>query len=84
MLVEASRIVTEGIVRDPSDVDMGLILGIGFPAFRGGLLRWADSLGAEKVLEMLKKYEHLGPRFQPTEAMSKLAVAGMEWYGKKG
>ena len=28
-----------GIVRDPSDVDMGLILGIGFPPFRGGILR---------------------------------------------
>ena len=38
MLVEASLVLTEGIVRDPADVDMGLILGIGFPAFRGGIL----------------------------------------------
>ena len=45
MLTEASRILAEGIVREPGDVDMGLILGIGFPAFRGGLLRWADNLG---------------------------------------
>ncbi len=29
---------------------MGLILGIGFPPFRGGLLRWADSLGPDKIL----------------------------------
>src|SRR5581483_7655091 len=42
MLVEASRALAEGIVREPADVDMGLILGIGFPPFRGGLLRWAD------------------------------------------
>jgi 3-hydroxyacyl-CoA dehydrogenase/enoyl-CoA hydratase/3-hydroxybutyryl-CoA epimerase/3-hydroxyacyl-CoA dehydrogenase/enoyl-CoA hydratase/3-hydroxybutyryl-CoA epimerase/enoyl-CoA isomerase len=80
MLVEASRVLTEGIVRDPGDVDMGLILGIGFPAFRGGLLRWADSLGPDKVLEKLKQYEHLGPRFQPTEQMRRLAAEGKRFY----
>jgi 3-hydroxyacyl-CoA dehydrogenase/enoyl-CoA hydratase/3-hydroxybutyryl-CoA epimerase/3-hydroxyacyl-CoA dehydrogenase/enoyl-CoA hydratase/3-hydroxybutyryl-CoA epimerase/enoyl-CoA isomerase len=80
MLVEASRVLTEGIVRDPGDVDMGLILGIGFPAFRGGLLRWADGLGLGKVLEMLGRYEKLGPRFHPTEQMRQLAAAGKGFY----
>src|SRR5207247_1006837 len=47
MLTEASRVLMEGIVREPADVDMGLILGIGFPPQRGGLLRWADSLGLQ-------------------------------------
>ena len=69
MLTEASRVLTEGIVREPGDVDMGLILGIGFPPFHGGILRWADSQGLANVLAKLKKYEHLGPRFQPTEQM---------------
>ena len=41
MLLEATRVLEEGIVREPGDVDMGLILGIGFPPFRGGILRWA-------------------------------------------
>ena len=59
---------------------MGLILGIGFPAFRGGILRWADALGMRKVLDMLKKYETLGPRFQPTEPMRRLAAEGKGFY----
>jgi 3-hydroxyacyl-CoA dehydrogenase/enoyl-CoA hydratase/3-hydroxybutyryl-CoA epimerase/3-hydroxyacyl-CoA dehydrogenase/enoyl-CoA hydratase/3-hydroxybutyryl-CoA epimerase/enoyl-CoA isomerase len=80
MLTEASRVLTEGIVREPGDVDMGLILGIGFPSFRGGLLRWADSLGLPAVLEKLKRYEHLGPRFQPTEQMRRLAAEGKGFY----
>jgi 3-hydroxyacyl-CoA dehydrogenase/enoyl-CoA hydratase/3-hydroxybutyryl-CoA epimerase/enoyl-CoA isomerase len=80
MLVEASRVLSEGIVRDPGDVDMGLILGIGFPAFRGGVLRWADTLGLSKVLEMLKRYESLGPRFHPTEQMRRLAADGKGFY----
>jgi 3-hydroxyacyl-CoA dehydrogenase/enoyl-CoA hydratase/3-hydroxybutyryl-CoA epimerase/3-hydroxyacyl-CoA dehydrogenase/enoyl-CoA hydratase/3-hydroxybutyryl-CoA epimerase/enoyl-CoA isomerase len=80
MLTEASRVLTEGIVREPGDVDMGLILGIGFPPFRGGLLRWADGIGLAKVLEKLAKYEKLGPRFQPTEQMRRLAAAGKGFY----
>jgi 3-hydroxyacyl-CoA dehydrogenase/enoyl-CoA hydratase/3-hydroxybutyryl-CoA epimerase/3-hydroxyacyl-CoA dehydrogenase/enoyl-CoA hydratase/3-hydroxybutyryl-CoA epimerase/enoyl-CoA isomerase len=80
MLTEASRVLTEGIVREPGDVDMGLILGIGFPPFRGGILRWADALGLPNVLERLKKYEHLGQRFQPTEQMRKLAAEGKGFY----
>jgi hypothetical protein len=79
-LTEASRVLTEGIVREPGDVDMGLILGIGFPAFRGGLLRWADALGLPAVLERLRKYEALGPRFAPTEQMRKLTASGKGFY----
>jgi 3-hydroxyacyl-CoA dehydrogenase/enoyl-CoA hydratase/3-hydroxybutyryl-CoA epimerase/3-hydroxyacyl-CoA dehydrogenase/enoyl-CoA hydratase/3-hydroxybutyryl-CoA epimerase/enoyl-CoA isomerase len=80
MLTEASRVLTEGIVREPGDVDMGLILGIGFPAFRGGLLRWADSLGLPAMLEKLRKYEALGPRYAPTEQMKKLAAERRGFY----
>jgi 3-hydroxyacyl-CoA dehydrogenase/enoyl-CoA hydratase/3-hydroxybutyryl-CoA epimerase/3-hydroxyacyl-CoA dehydrogenase/enoyl-CoA hydratase/3-hydroxybutyryl-CoA epimerase/enoyl-CoA isomerase len=71
MLTEARRCLSEGIVRDPADVDMGLILGIGFPAWRGGILSWADEMGMAKVLEKLKQYEPLGRRFEPTEQMRK-------------
>jgi 3-hydroxyacyl-CoA dehydrogenase/enoyl-CoA hydratase/3-hydroxybutyryl-CoA epimerase/3-hydroxyacyl-CoA dehydrogenase/enoyl-CoA hydratase/3-hydroxybutyryl-CoA epimerase/enoyl-CoA isomerase len=80
MLVEASRVLEEGIVREPGDVDMGLILGIGFPSFKGGLLRWADSLGLRTVLEKLRHYEELGPQFRPTERMRQLAAEGKEFY----
>ena len=80
MLTEASRVLAEGIVREPADVDMGLILGIGFPPFRGGLLRWADTVGLKGVVERLKKYEALGPRFRPTEQMTKLAAEGKGFY----
>jgi 3-hydroxyacyl-CoA dehydrogenase len=80
MLTEASRVLTEGIVREPADVDMGLILGIGFPTFRGGLLRWADGMGLPAVQDRLAKYANLGPRFAPTDEMKKLAAAGRGFY----
>ncbi len=80
MLTEASRVLVEEIVREPGDVDMGLILGIGFPTFRGGLLRWADDVGLGKIVERLQKYEHLGVRFQPTDRMRALAASGRGFY----
>ncbi|TXT35731.1 MAG: 3-hydroxyacyl-CoA dehydrogenase [Planctomycetota bacterium] len=46
MLLEATRVLEEGIVAAPHHVDMGLILGIGFPPFRGGILHWCDTEGA--------------------------------------
>jgi 3-hydroxyacyl-CoA dehydrogenase/enoyl-CoA hydratase/3-hydroxybutyryl-CoA epimerase/3-hydroxyacyl-CoA dehydrogenase/enoyl-CoA hydratase/3-hydroxybutyryl-CoA epimerase/enoyl-CoA isomerase len=81
MLVEASRTLEEGIVRDPGDVDMGLLLGIGFPAFRGGILRWADTVGVPRILDNLARYTSLGKRFEPTESIRRLAAAGKGFFG---
>ena len=81
MLVEASRTLEEAIVRDPGDVDMGLILGIGFPTFRGGILRWSDTVGLAAIVKKLEKYTSLGKRFEPTETMRKLAAAGKGFFG---
>jgi len=80
MLLEATRTLEEGIVREPADVDMGLILGIGFPPFRGGILRWADSLGADEILRRLEPLRALGKRFEPTESLSKMAKTGEKFY----
>lgn len=76
MLLEATRVIEEGIVRDPADCDMGLILGIGFPPFRGGILRWCDTEGAANILKRLERYIPLGERFKPTESLNRHAKSG--------
>jgi 3-hydroxyacyl-CoA dehydrogenase/enoyl-CoA hydratase/3-hydroxybutyryl-CoA epimerase/3-hydroxyacyl-CoA dehydrogenase/enoyl-CoA hydratase/3-hydroxybutyryl-CoA epimerase/enoyl-CoA isomerase len=80
MLLEATRVLEEKIVREPADVDMGLILGIGFPPFRGGILRWCDSQGAAAVVERLARYRSLGKRFEPTESLLRLAESAETFY----
>jgi 3-hydroxyacyl-CoA dehydrogenase/enoyl-CoA hydratase/3-hydroxybutyryl-CoA epimerase/enoyl-CoA isomerase len=72
MLLEATRILEEEIVREPGNVDMGLILGIGFPPFRGGLLHWCDTEGAGALADKLAKYESLGKRFEPTNSFTQM------------
>ncbi|MGH7140092.1 MAG: 3-hydroxyacyl-CoA dehydrogenase family protein, partial [Pirellulales bacterium] len=80
MVLEATRILAEQKVRDPRDVDLGLIYGIGFPPFKGGLLFWADTLGAAKLVEMLKPYESLGKRYQPTPMLVEMAKSDRTFY----
>ena len=80
MLLEATRVLEERIVRDVRDVDLGLVFGIGFPPFKGGLLFWADTVGAETLLEQLRPFEKLGPRFQPTDMLVQMAKQGDKFY----
>ena len=66
MVNEALWAMDERIARQPSDVDVATVLGIGFPDFRGGLLKYADDLGIETVRTRLEALAgRLGPRFKP-------------------
>ena len=76
MLLEALRVLDEGIVRDGRDIDLAVIHALGFPAFRGGLLAWGDTLGAAEVVRRLEPLHDLGPRMLPTERLLAMAAAG--------
>ena len=80
MLLEATRALEENVVREPADVDMGLILGVGFPTFRGGILRWCDTEGAARILQRVERYTPLGKRFQPTDSLQRLARSASQFY----
>ena len=53
MIDEASRCLEEKVVRKPRELDLALVLGAGFPPFRGGLLRFADSRGIDQIIDEL-------------------------------
>ncbi len=81
MINEAAFCLEDGIVRDPGKLDLAMIFGTGFPPFRGGLLRYADSLGAHRVFARLDDLsERLGPRFAPAETIRTLANARQGFY----
>jgi 3-hydroxyacyl-CoA dehydrogenase/enoyl-CoA hydratase/carnithine racemase len=73
MLLEAVRTVDEQIVRDPRDVDLAVIHALGFPAFRGGLFAWADTLGAAEIVRRLEPLAGLGPRMMPPPRLLDMA-----------
>jgi 3-hydroxyacyl-CoA dehydrogenase/enoyl-CoA hydratase/3-hydroxybutyryl-CoA epimerase len=82
MVNEASRCVEENLVRHVSDIDVGMIFGTGFAPFRGGLLRFADTVGAESIVSDLdifvRKY---GDRFKPSQLLQDYSVRKAKFYG---
>ncbi len=74
MINEASRCLEERIVEKAEYLDLALILGIGFPPFRGGLLAYADTIGTKKITADLHEFEkRYGMRFAPSKLLQKMA-----------
>ena len=82
MIIETVRCLDEGIVETAVEADMGLVMGVGFPPFRGGALKYCDSLGMKTVLEKAAKYAHLGKLYEPTASMQKMAAENKTYYTK--
>jgi 3-hydroxyacyl-CoA dehydrogenase/enoyl-CoA hydratase/3-hydroxybutyryl-CoA epimerase len=81
MINEAAYCMAEELVASASKLDLAMIFGTGFPPFRGGLLRHADSLGAARVLSILEDLaSRLGTRFQPAPLLRDMAKSGARFH----
>ena len=85
MVNEAARCLQDGILRSPRDGDVGAVFGIGFPPFRGGPFRYADSLGAERLVRSLEGLNaDRSPRFAPAQLLIEMAREGRRFYPERG
>lgn len=80
LCIETARCLEDGIVETSIEADMGLVLGLGYPAFRGGALRYVDSLGVAEFCAIADKYAWLGELYHPTDAMREMAASGGSYY----
>ena len=64
MVTELVRCLQESVVASPAEADMAMVYGLGFPPFRGGVLRWIDTLGASRVSALAERWSHLGPLYE--------------------
>ncbi|HEY3699502.1 MAG TPA: fatty acid oxidation complex subunit alpha FadB, partial [Spongiibacteraceae bacterium] len=80
MCIETVRCLEESIVGTPAEADMGLVLGIGFPPFRGGALRYIDQMGVDNFCALADKFAALGPLYRPTEKLRKMAAEKRKFF----
>ena len=82
MINEASRCLEEGVVESASTIDVGMVYGTGFPPFRGGLLRYADSVGVKHIVADLKEFQARFDqyRFEPSQLLLSMADANGTFY----
>ncbi len=73
MAAEAFYVLQEGVARRESDLDVAMVLGAGFPDFRGGVLKYARDLGLDSVLIQLDELtEKFGQRFSACELLREM------------
>ena len=78
---EAAYMMEEGICDRPQDMDLAMIYGTGFPPYRGGILRYADKWGLDKVYDKLVALEKAyGVHFKPAGMIKEMAEAGKTFY----
>ena len=81
MINEAARALDEGVVAKAADVDLAMIMGTGFPPFRGGLMRFADTIHLKTLRNRLLELEAIhGQRFTPSPLVDSLATEDRGFY----
>eukprot|EP01080_Neovahlkampfia_damariscottae_P009242 gene9242-1328_t len=84
MIREASNILDEGIVSSPEDVDLALLLGIGFPPVRGGLLSYCDNRSVKNIVVKLKSLmKQYGKRFEPSGLLQEMAKENLKFFPER-
>jgi enoyl-CoA hydratase/3-hydroxyacyl-CoA dehydrogenase len=75
---EACRVLEEGVVIRASDLDIASVLGMSFPSYRGGIVFWADLVGAKHIYNSLKKWTQLyGNFYKPSRYLEERATKGI-------
>ena len=78
---EATLMIEEGICDRPQDMDLAMVYGTGFPPYRGGILRYADSWGLPAVYKkLLELEERYGVRFTPSNLIKEMAGSARKFY----
>ncbi|HMK81386.1 MAG TPA: 3-hydroxyacyl-CoA dehydrogenase NAD-binding domain-containing protein [Xanthobacteraceae bacterium] len=75
MVNEGARILEEGIATRSGDIDVVWLYGYGFPAWRGGPMHWADTVGLKKIRDRLHRLaqESGDKRHEPAALLNRLA-----------
>lgn len=83
MVNEAVHCLQDEILKNPTDGDLGAIMGLGFPPFLGGPFRYVDREGASTIVERMEILQtELGDRFKPADLLKTHAENGTSFHGE--
>lgn len=77
---ETVRCLEDNIVASASEADMAMLMGVGFPVFRGGPCRYIDQVGVKNFVALCDKYAHLGKAYEAPQMLRQMAESGKSFY----
>lgn len=77
---ETVRCLEDDIVASPAEADMAMIMGVGFPPFRGGPCRYIDQIGVANYVALCDKYAYLGKAYEAPAKLRDMAQNGETFY----
>jgi 3-hydroxyacyl-CoA dehydrogenase len=81
LIRELIATLEEGIITNVRYIDLAFVMGIGFPAFRGGPLKWLDEFGIKRMVTILEKLAaERGPVYSPPVLLKTMAENGESFY----
>jgi len=84
LCLETLRCLHEGIVSSVEEADMALVMGIGFPPFRGGVFRYMQTLGLDEINRWSQQLAELGPLYQAPSELREMQQQGRSFYVTSG
>jgi 3-hydroxyacyl-CoA dehydrogenase/enoyl-CoA hydratase/3-hydroxybutyryl-CoA epimerase len=79
--LEGVRCLDEGVITHPADADLGSVLGIGYPAWTGGVLSYIETVGLPAFVadcrQLARKH---GSRFRAPRSLTRMAAAGERFH----
>ena len=77
MINEGARILEEGYALRAADIDVVYLTGYGFPAYRGGPMWYADTVGLKQVFARVEEFHRRhGELWEPAPLLRRLAAEG--------
>ena len=77
---ETVRCLEDNIVASAGEADMAMLMGLGFPPFRGGPCRYIDQVGVKEFVALCDKYAHLGKAYEAPQMLRDMAERGESFY----
>jgi 3-hydroxyacyl-CoA dehydrogenase/enoyl-CoA hydratase/3-hydroxybutyryl-CoA epimerase/enoyl-CoA isomerase len=82
MCLEVVRCLDEGIVENVIDAELGLLMGVGFPLFRGGPIRYMESIGLQEFIDKTEHYHHLGELYRAPMSLMNRASTNQSYFAE--
>jgi 3-hydroxyacyl-CoA dehydrogenase len=82
MVNEGAKLIGEGVVPRPHEIDVAMVNGLGWPAYTGGPMHWADQIGLDRVLAAIEGFRaaHGDEYWTPAPLLAAYAAEGRGFY----